>query len=140
MEKYKDREHVVSDFIDVLNATWADVLQFSPVHPQQIKDALIKAGYTPHEMHFYEIDATALNKENSALCLFEYSDEEKKFNKKYQNYDPSTINQYRNLPEITVRSYIDKLKHDQKPLYFLGVPHIMHKGSLDVSNVPIITV
>ena len=47
--KYNGREHVMEQFIPTLGAKWNDVLHFTPIHPEELKKALVEAGMEPHE-------------------------------------------------------------------------------------------
>lgn len=44
------------------------------------------------------------------------------------------------VPEVTKKYYKESFDKEQKPLLFVGIPHIFHKGPIGVSNFPVIVV
>lgn len=140
VHKYENSEYrktITEKGIPPLNCKWGDVLQFSPVHPQLLKDALKAQGFDPKEMKFYQIDPELLNSENTTIYLY---NEDKDAPDVFAEYDPKNLEQYSQLTEETRNHYIEAKEKRERPFLFVGVPHIFHKGSLDVSNFPVITV
>ena len=140
MAKYEGeyRAGIPHKEIPPLNCTWGDVLQFSPIHPQLLKDALTEAGFEPKEMKFYQIDPKLLSSEDTTVYL--YKDGDEKGAEVFEKYDPENLEQYSKLSKETAEHYTERKVEGKKPFLFVGVPHIFHKGSLDVSNLPIIEV
>ena len=124
--------------IPPLNCTWGDVLQFSPVHPQALKDALLEAGFSPKESRFYQIDPNLLRSEDTTIYL--YNDRSDGKPDVFEKYDPENIEEYSKISEETKKHYADRKAEGKRPFLFVGVPHVFHKGSLDVSKLPVITV
>lgn len=135
--KYVGREFVMQQRIPVLDCLWNDVLHFSSVHPSHIKEALIEAGKTPPvDMEFFEIDPHLLNPENTIVYLYKHitmADKLKENN--FTKYNPDEIKQYSSLPQETKDYYKETISQGKRPLLFHKVPHILFKGSLDISNL-----
>jgi hypothetical protein len=138
--KYKGREHVMEEFIPTLKAAWNDVLHFTAVHPQELKEALVEAGLHPQEMKFYQIDPKLLDPEKTTVYLYRDNAINKVNPNDFAAYEPDTLDQHSSLPAETKAYYKKMAEEGKRPILFVGVPHILHKGSLDISDLPVITV
>lgn len=140
-EKYKDREHVMEQFIPTLECAWNDVLHFSAINPQELKQALVEAGMEPREMKFYQIDPSLLDPEQTTIYLYQEKASADKMNpKNFAEYNPDTLGEHSVLSQMTKDYYKEKFSKGERPLLFVGVPHILHKGPIDVSDLPVIVV
>ena len=150
MIKYKekdlygnDRLFVIEQVIPGIEAKWKDVINLSPIKPEDLKKALETAGYKTRELKFYQIDPHLLDQEKTTVCLFNYDVKSKKFNESYVPFEPSDISKYTIVPEDTKIYFKNKSEAGEKPLLFLGIPHVLHKGSINISDLekfPVITV
>lgn len=119
------------------NVTWADVIQLTAINPHDLKDALVGAGFRPKELKFYQIDPEMLDPKKTTIYL--YHDSLGKENQEsYIEYDPTKLSEYSLVPQKTKDYYNEKFSKNERPLLFVGVPHIFHKGSIDVSDFPVI--
>lgn len=136
--KYIGREEITQQALPLLGCLWNDVLHFSAVHPSAIRQALIEAGGSPGEGQlFYEIDPLLLNPEKTTVFLYRYKDWDRPDH--WTAYHPNHLNAYTTLPIATKTYYTDLLQMGKRPLLYHGVPHILHKGSLDISQTRIIS-
>jgi hypothetical protein len=139
--KYEDRKHVMEQFIPTLAASWNDVLHFTAVNPSELKQALVEAGYTPGEMKFYQVDPALLDPAKTTVYLYQdKSHDDKMHPHNFEAFDPENLETHTTIPETTKRYYKTMFTESKKPLLFVGVPHILHKGSIDVSDLAVITV
>ena len=139
--KYDDRKHIMEQFIPTLECAWNDVLHFSALNPQELKQALVEAGMEPKEMKFYQIDPSLLDPKQTTIYLYQEKENEDKMNPdNFSDYDPEKLSAHSVLPQLTRDYYKEKFGKGERPLLFVGVPHILHKGSIDVSNLPVIIV
>ena len=140
-EKYKDRQNVMAQFIPTLECAWNDVLHFSAINPQELKRALVEAGMEPREMKFYQIDPSLLDPTQTTMYLYQEKAGDDKMNpKNFAEYNPDTLAEHSALSQMTKDYYKEKYGKGERPLLFVGVPHILHKGSIDVSDLPVIVV
>lgn len=140
-KKYSNREHVMQQFIPTLECAWNDVLHFSVINPKELKEALVESGMKPKEMKFYQIDPSLLDPKNTTIYIFKYKEKGDKMNpENFIDYDPDYLDEHTILPETTKNYYKEIFKKGEKPLVFMGVSHILYKGSIDISNLPVITV
>jgi hypothetical protein len=141
-KKYDGREHVMDTKITPLDCLWNDVLFFSPVHPQEIKKALMEAGRKEEfNAQYYQINADSLEQENTTIYLYKNTIEN--FGiipEDFVYYSPDKINNYVSVPDKTKQYFRDAYEQDRRPLLYVGIPHILYKGTLDISNSPIISV
>ncbi|MDI9325261.1 MAG: hypothetical protein QM526_00525 [Alphaproteobacteria bacterium] len=141
VEKYKGREQNMEDVIPTLKCKWNDVIHFSPINPIEIKQALVDAGFVWNIMSFYQIDPYVLDPEKTTIYLYNHKNIDDDLDIKYfSNYNPNEIVCIQKLPERTKKYYKETYKKNEKTLVNAWVPHILYKGSIDVSNLPIITV
>lgn len=127
LKEYENRPHILEKTIPTLgDIKWNDVIHFSPVHPEDVKNALFANGRTqPFEGEFFEVDPEILDANNTTVYLGENN---------FTPYDPSEINTHNKIPKETIKYYTDMHEQGLTPKRFHGIPHILHKGSLDVSK------
>lgn len=136
-KKYEGREHIMEQKIPILNCLWNDVLHLSPVHPKEIKNALLTSGKKDIPSHeYFEIDPRDLKPENTIIYLYK----EGIYNRdislaEFAEYEADKIKQYASIPTITMEYYKDKIAKGEKPLLFWHIPHILFKGSINTSKV-----
>ncbi len=136
---HEKRKNIPERFIPTLeNATWGDVVQLTAIHPEDLKKALADAGFKSREFKFYQIDPNSLDPKNTTIYLYR-DGFEKESEDCFSEYDPKQLNKYSVVSEKTKEYYKEKFSNNERPLLFVGVPHIFHKGPIDVSNCPIIT-
>jgi hypothetical protein len=51
----------------------------------------------------------------------------------FVEYNPNEVAQYKEIPEATKDYYKRMRNQGKRPLMFVRVPHILHKGSIDTS-------
>jgi len=130
--KYKGREEVMEQVIPGLNAKWNDVVHLSAVHPQELHSALREAGVSDlRPFNAFEIDPEVhgMTAENTIVYIPKIGGEGI-----FVEFDPRKLSGYSRIPEATKEYYRRMVATGSKPLIFLGVPHIFHKGPLDVSK------
>ena len=139
--KYRGREHVTQKMIATLDAGWNDVLHLSPIPPAELKKALVEAGMAPEEMRFYQIDPELLDPEKTTIYLY-HADSKGRVvsDQQFTKFEPTQLAQHAAIPDLTKARYREDIAHGHRPLLFVGIPHVLHKGSIDVSNLPVIIV
>ena len=139
--KYQGRENIMERRIPILDCLWNDVLHFSPVAPTELKAVLLEAGMEDKKWSFYQIDPSLLEPGNTVTYLHKdigiitVPDD-----REFVLFNISDLPELSQIPEITKRYWKDQYAKGAKPLIFLGIPHILYRGTLDTTNLPIITV
>ena len=137
VKKYIGREKIMKDRLPIINCLWNDVLHLSAIHPSQIKQALKEAGLTdPFDVEYFEVDPSLLNTANTIVYLYKNDTYEDKFREdNYISYDLDSIDEYSKLPQQTTDYYKEMIAQGKKPLLYHKVPHILFKGTLDISEL-----
>ena len=136
ISKYNDRTWVLEQKISPLNCLWNDAIHLIAVHPSEIKGALLKAG-KDMLFEFYEIDPHLLNPTLTTVYLYNRPKGEPK---EFIPFDPDALEQYSKFPDQTKEYYSKMISAGKDPLLFHLVPHILYKGSIDISTVKILNV
>ena len=136
--KYLGREQVMNQRVPILDCFWNDVLHFSPVHPAILKQTLIDAGGDADlTISAYQINVKLLDPDKTVIYLH---------SKKIQTleefipFNTNILLTMADVPEFTKEYYRRSFEAGEKPLRFLRIPHILYKGSLDISKAIILNV
>ncbi len=141
VKKYESRKHDMEQFIPTLGCLWGDVLHFFAINPSELKQALVEAGMSPGEMKFYQIDPSLLDSKLTTIYFYQGKTSEDRMNpKNFSEYNPGRLAEHSILSQATKDYYKEKFNKGERSLLFVGVPHILYKGSIDISNLPIIGV
>jgi len=139
--KYTDQEHVMERQIPILDCLWNDVLHLSPIPPHELKTALLAAGMEDRQFSYYQIDPALFTPENTVIYLHQSTDRVIAPDpNEFVPYDIERLPDLTRIPEWTKQYYTEQYTSGDKPLRFLGIPHILHKGTVNTVGVPIITV
>lgn len=141
VKKYAGREYLTRQRIPRLNCLWNDVLHLSPVSPLKIKQALITAGSDPNfTISCYRIDPTIIEARKAIVYLFTYGNERDKMEEKdFMAYNPSEIAEFSPMPPATIDYYRKMIGKGQWPLIYHRIPHILFKGTLNITDLPIVS-
>jgi GTP-binding protein LepA len=103
---------------------------------RELNTALHEAGGNPSLFESFEIDPTDqnMNAENTVFYFNPIAGEEYS-----EPFDSEKIIGYANIPEATRQYYRDAYARGEKPFLFHGIPHILHKGSIDIKKVKRVT-
>lgn len=140
VKKYKNRLEVMEQAIPKLDCLWNDVLHFTALHPSKLREALISVGFNPPARKFYKINTKVFKKEHTIVYLYR-PDIEKGMEKDITNFaefHEDDIEKYNILPKETIDYYQGKYESGEQPLLFVSVPHILYKGSIDISGCEIV--
>ncbi len=140
VKKYAGREYLTRQRIPRLNCLWNDVLHLSPVSPLKIKQALITAGSDPNfTISCYRIDPAMIEARNAVVYLFDNERDIMEEND-FMAYDPSEIAEFSPMPPATIDYYRKMIGKGQWPLVYHRIPHILFKGTLNITDLPIVSV
>ena len=133
-KKYKDREWLLQRRIDVLDCLWNDVLHCTPINPTKIYPMLRKIGFGYPPERFYQIVCSDWRSDQCALMEYSIDGIERIYNTGLPRY----FHGFDTLPDATL-AYYRKCHADKiHPMIFACTPHILFKGSINVSAAPII--
>jgi hypothetical protein len=140
VKKYAGREYLTRQRIPILDCLWNDVLHLSPVSPLKIKQALIEAGSDPHfTISCYRIDPTIIEVRN--VIVYTYDNESGEMEEKdFITYNPSEIAKFSLMPPATIDYYRRMIGKGKWPLVYHRIPHILFRGTLNVTDLQIVSV
>jgi hypothetical protein len=143
VKKYEGREHILEIKIPApLNCLWNDVLHFTAVHPMVIFQHLESAGFDTARLgwnRWYKVPITLFNPENTSVCVYNQAPD-LSIESDFIPFDPANMANYRVVPPATIGYYKRRHALGTWPLLFHCVPHILFKGTVDISDVEIIEV
>ncbi len=142
VSKYAGRERLKEMRIPILNCLWNDVLFLSAVNPKEIKQALIDAGLSPDfTMKYYQIDSYLIKPKDAIIYLDKYTYDKDKMNEEnFSLYEADNIKDFSIMPQETKDYYKEAIGKRERPFSYHRIPHILYKGTLDITNQSIISV
>ncbi len=140
VKKYEGREKLLSTEIPTLKCLWNDVIHFTAIHPQVLKDNLAQANIAYDPMSWFKIPISLIKGKKSTAFTYHRNQNLIPTFKKYEVFDPNRMEVYRAVPAETIEYYKQKKAEDTKPLLFHLIPHILYTGSIDTKNLEIITI
>lgn len=145
--KYTGREQVTQQRIPFFdNCLWNDVIFLTATHPQDIYDARREAGWPDvGPQKYLKIDVSTLDESKLAIYLFPKNQNgsgSKLSDEDFVPYKKDTIQKYSHVPDATKQYFKDEFsKGSQRiALFYRYIPHVLYKGSIDISDVEVITV
>lgn len=141
-KKYAGREYMTRQRIPALDCLWNDVLHFSAVDPKEIKQSLIEAGRSADfSMRFYQIDPNLIDPKNTTVYLFTRDDDKDNMDKdEFVPYNPNEAARFSIMPQATKDYYRTAIAKGERPLLYYRIPHILYKGTLETTDLSIISV
>lgn len=138
LKKYKGREWVLQTKIPLLDCLWNDMVHFLPLHPNKVFSLQAELGFIPTmpPYKFFEIDLSILDSDKAAVYFKTAPGEENTEIKWLRDVDLAAIQE---IPEATKNYYQSLVGTGELPLNYQFIPHILYKGSIDISKSRIIT-
>jgi hypothetical protein len=139
LAKYEGREHVLEHKIPLLDCLWNDVVQFTPVHPKEVFELQVKMGIIPKipAYRYFEIDLTTFDPTKTAIFFKTAPGEENSEVKWLKDVNFADLTA---IPEATKQYYQGVVGTGELPFNYQFIPHVLHKGPVDVSKSQIITI
>ena len=134
--KYVGREEILRQRVPLLNCLWNDVLHFSPVHPARVAELARAEGLVWHEAQWFQIDAVAAGFTPANTAVFRYADtrlEGPIGDEEFEPFDIERLARMSELPASTREYYRSVAPGSSRYFIFVGVPHVLHRGPVDVA-------
>ncbi len=135
LAKYGGREQVLAQRFPCLDCGWSDVVFSCPVHPNKVCAAMAKyrRRFVP-SFPYREIPVTDLDPKNLAIWPFR--------NESFDSgevipFDYDLLSEMQEVPEASTVYFNEQWKKQEPALFFMYIPHVIHKGSIDMRNYPI---
>jgi len=142
---YASREDIAALRIPPLGyCLWNDVLHLSPVHPDRIKDALTAAGHAlPEEWRrYFQIDARLLDPAATVVYKlstflwpgqFNVAVASEEIGRDCLPFSAETLDLFMDVP-TAAREYYASVVPGAGVALFLGIPHVLHRGPIDLKQ------
>ena len=139
--KYAGREEILRQRVPPLDCLWNDVLHFSPVHPARVAELARSHGLVWREAEWFEIDPVAAGFTPANTTVFRYADthlEGSIPDEEFETFDIEQLARMSDLPASTREYYRSVEPGSSRYFIFVGVPHVLHRGPVDVAQASII--
>jgi hypothetical protein len=141
ISKYAWRPEIMEQPVYPLDCVWNDCIFMVAVPPWIIKQKLHEvspATKFPHR--FWQIDPGQLEARKATIYTFEHATRPHP-PADFVPYDPDSLGQWSTIPDKTTdywRQCIDE--QNSRLLLYMYIPHILYRGSIDISAAKIIEV
>lgn len=138
LQKYKSRQEILQKRVPLLDCLWNDVVHFLPLQPEKVFGLQVELGLTPDmpAYKFFKIDLAQLDPNKTVVYFKTALGEQNTEVKWLRDVDLSTIQE---VPEATKNYYQSLIGTGERPFNYQFIPHVLYKGSLDISKARIIT-
>jgi len=144
VKKYKGRENLLNLIIPKLNCKWNDVLFFSPVHPQIIKELREELHLKWNLFNWYELNPNDIPAFEKKSVIYDSEEKQKgDFSINEKEIIPFTLDKlkkYRKIPNSTRQHYKNMKAQDEPIFTFYQIPHILFKGVIPISKLKNLTI
>lgn len=138
--KYKGREALLEVNIPPLNCLWNDVIHCSPVHPTEVWDALRHAGFTPPSVSYFAVPVSLLSPTQTIIFLSSTQPNNRYAPENYLQFTPENLKSHQCLPKATQEYYTTCKTEGRNPLVYVGIPHILYLGLIQIKDCEVIEV
>jgi hypothetical protein len=139
--KYDGREWVMDQRVPLLDCLWNDVLHLSPVHPERVAELARAQGLVWYGADWFEIDPAAMEFSRANSAVFRFADMTDRMSIEPDEFVPFDLARLAEMTEIPKRTrdyYATVEKGSARYFIFAGIPHVLHKGCLDVASTPLV--
>lgn len=134
--KYRGREQKLNCRIPVLeNCLWNDVLFLTAVHPVEFKKAYTSVLPLSWKFRYFQIPIDLLDPTRMAIKQLPNDQ-----TPEYEKFDRRRLEHYATIPPETFQYWRKAFELGNRPLLYLHIPHILYRGTIDVSSTSIVEV
>ena len=136
--KYKGREERIKNVIPILNCLWNDVIHLSTINPRLINKALVNSGHKVTDAQFFKIDISQIAQ--FPAVFFKYiHDVWELLPDEFELLDIDKYAELKEVPIKTINHYRWCAENNKRPFLHHGIPHVLVKGEIDISNAKVVT-
>ncbi|WP_298973067.1 hypothetical protein [uncultured Roseobacter sp.] len=147
MAKYRGRETIPTRPLPELKCRWCDCVQFSTVHPEAIRDAMLRAGHSwpDNGRRFFgvSVDEAGFSAGNTVIWRYEDAGPAADIAAAKSDivpYSPGCVAELDALHHRTEKYFQEMHALGCRPLLFVGVPHLLHRGPVSLKHADEIVV
>lgn len=137
LEKYKGREKILEGKIPLLDCLWNDVVQLLPLHPKKLFELQQTLGIIKEipNYRYFQIDVRLLDPRKTVVYFKTAPGEQNVAVKWLRDIN---IENLQDIPAATINYYKSMVETGEPVFNYQFVPHIIYKGTIDVSQAEII--
>lgn len=138
LAKYDGRESVIERKIPLLDCSWRDVVELLPLPPQKLFEYQKSLGLIDDlpDYRYFQIDPDSLDMSRAVVFFKTAPGDENTGVKWLADVDLAEL---QDIPEAT-KKYYESLVGKGEPVFnYQFVPHILYRGTIDVSTAEIIS-
>ena len=133
--KYRGREQKLNSRIPMLgNCLWNDVLFLTAVQPVEFRKAYTSVVRTLRKFRYFQIPIDFLDPTRMIVVKQLPVGQ----TREYEKFDRCRLEHYATIPSETFRHWQEAFVQGNRPFLYLYIPHILYRGTIDVSNVSIV--
>ena len=139
--KYAGREEILRQRVPALNCLWNDVLHFSPVHPARVAELARAHDLLWSEAEWFEVDPVAAGFTPANTAVFRYADirlEDSIPDEEFEAFSMERLAGMTELSSSTREYYRSVAPGSGRYFIFVGVPHVLHRGTVDVAHARLV--
>lgn len=137
-KKYEGREWLMDVAIPGLDVRWNDVLHFSLMHPSVIFNELSAHGFTHHKVsrEWFEVPVADIMAQPAVLYKNMRKDRSSRVYpaSEFEAVSEARVKELSGMPARNRDYYEECFGQKSYPLLWAFAPHVLLKGSLDVSG------
>jgi len=138
-KKYEGREDLLKRIIPKLNCYWNDVLFFSPIHPQKLKNLFNEVELKWKLFDWYEFNPNDISDFTKSAVIYNSIEKQKgDFSISESEIIPFSLNELKNYQEIpeTAKRYYNSMKAlGERIFIFNMIPQILYKGVIPLAKL-----
>ncbi len=137
LEKYEGREEILERKIPLLDCLWNDVVQLLPLNPVKLFELQKQLGAIPGipDYKYFKVDTSILDPSRTVV-YFKTAPGEEHVSVKWLK--DVRLEELQEIPDATKNYYISMLGTGEPIFNYQFVPHILYRGTIDVSSVQIV--
>jgi hypothetical protein len=128
------------EVVPLVDVLWNDLVHCAPIHPSHVYRALLEAGARVGPAQFFRIPVAALagrrtvwfDPRGERSRTFPLEPDEVRW------FDPTIYRELDTIPDQTRAYYQASLASGRRPLLFVGIPHVLVQGSIEVADTAIV--
>lgn len=138
LKKYDGREELLERTIPLLDRLWNDVVQLLPLHPKKLFELQRDLGLVEQlpDYRYFQIETTLLDP-SKTVVFFKTAPGNENVTVKWLT--DVNLDDLQDIPPATAEYYRSMVGTDEPVFNYQFVPHIVYRGTVDVSDAKVIS-
>lgn len=135
-KKFRGWDELLQYRIPELDCHWNDLLHLSAIHPAQIRGAMEATGMAWKTNHWFEIDVekiALLNEDNAAIFTAPFRLQGPMADRDFLPFNVEGLQMLTSIPQQMYEYFNHAKAYDERPFLFSYIPHVLYRGTLDIT-------